>query len=150
MQVKDIMTPNPVCCVPESNLSAIANLMCANECGAIPVIQDTSSRKLIGIVTSRDIICNLAQGANPDAKSAQECMSTPVMTIAPEASAEECCRTMEHFRIRRILVEDANGACCGIVSLDEIANWVPNQMTAALVRAVMHPLRNAFVTVSAS
>jgi CBS domain-containing protein len=144
MQVQDIMTKNPACCVPETDVSTIARLMCTNECGSIPVVRDMTSRYLIGIVTGRDLTCHvLAKGENPNNVIAQDCLTAPVVTIAPEASVEECCKAMEHARIRRILVVDANGACCGIVSLDDIAYWAPNQTTATLIRAVMHPPKSA-------
>src|SRR5579871_1563388 len=140
MQVQDIMTRNPACCTPETDMSAVARLMCENACGAIPVVKDQASRFLIGIVTSRDIICHiLANGENPKEKTAQDCLTFPVVTIAPEAHVEDCCRMMEQARIRRIPVVDSDGVCCGIVSLDEIAYWAPNQMTAALIRTVMRP-----------
>ena len=138
MQVQDIMTKNPVCCVPATPVSAIARLMCEHKCGAIPIVKDLTSRLLVGVVTTRDLICRvLATGENPQEKTARDCLSSSLVTIAPEASVEECCRAMEHSRIRRILVVDAQGACCGIVSLDDIAYWQPNQTTATVTRAVM-------------
>ena len=125
--------------------------MCDHQCGSIPVVRDQTSRYLVGIVTSSDIACRiLAQRENPAEKTAQDCMSVSVVTIDPEASLEECCVAMEHNRIRRILVIDANGMCCGIVSLDELAYWVPNEMTATLLRAVVRPLRSALRFAAAS
>ena len=33
LQVKDVMTPNPVCCTQETNLREVARLMMEHDCG---------------------------------------------------------------------------------------------------------------------
>jgi CBS-domain-containing membrane protein len=43
---------------------------------------------------------------------------------------------MEETQIRRVLVVDENGACCGIVAQADIAQHAPRQETAEVVRAV--------------
>ncbi len=148
MLVQDIMTREPVCCVPQTDVNTLARLMCQNECGSIPIVKDQTSRILVGIVTSQDIICRvLAKGEDPQEQTAQDCLSALLVTVTPEDSVEDCCQAMEHSRVRRMPVVDASGACCGIVSLDEIAFWAPNHVTAALLRAVMHLPRSASLPV---
>jgi CBS domain-containing protein len=118
--------------------------MCENACGAIPVVEGPDGRVLVGIVTSRDITCRvLASGKSPTETTARDCMSSPVVTLAPDATVDDCCRAMERSGVRRIPVLDAGGACTGIVSLDDVAYWAPNQATASLIRAVMPLSRSA-------
>ncbi len=139
MKVKNIMTPSPICCTSQTDVCTIARLMRDNDCGAIPVVKSLEDRRLVGIVTDRDVTCRIVAGdQNPQELTAQECMSFPVITIGLEAGVEDCYRTMEHYHVRRIPVVDAQGACCGLVSLPDIAHWGPSQETAVVVRALSH------------
>ncbi|HZT43267.1 MAG TPA: CBS domain-containing protein [Chthonomonadaceae bacterium] len=144
MKAKDIMTQHPVCCTPDSNLYAVSRLMVEHDCGVIPVVKNQQTRILVGIITDRDITCrSVARAEHPQHAVAGECMSYPVYTIHPDASLEECCRIMEHNRIRRIVVVDEHQACVGIISLADVATWAPNLLTAEVIRAVSQPPRTS-------
>jgi len=137
MQVKDIMTKDPTCCTPDTNLQEVARLMVEHDCGEIPVVENKQSMKPVGVVTDRDICCRtVAEGKNPLGMTAGDCMSGPCVTVTPEMSVEDCCRVMEENQIRRVPVVDENGACCGIVAQADIAQHAPNQETAEVVKVV--------------
>lgn len=124
MQVSEIMTKNPVCCTPDTNLQEVARLMMENDCGLIPVIDNQENRKPLGTITDRDIaIRTVATGQNPADVKASNIMSMSVATVTPEASVQKCCDEMEDRKIRRILVVDKNGACCGIVAQADVAEY---------------------------
>ena len=53
MKVKEVMTQSAVCCRPETNVGAAVELMWVRNCGMLPVVGN--DRKLVGIVTDRDI-----------------------------------------------------------------------------------------------
>ena len=55
MRVIDIMTPNPVCCTPDSTAREAATLMRDNDCGSIPVVENREANRLVGMVTDRDL-----------------------------------------------------------------------------------------------
>ena len=65
-------------------------------------------------------------------------MSTSLVTVTPETNLEDCCRAMEDHQIRRVPVVDEQGACCGIVSLADIAARAAMLETAELVKEVSH------------
>ena len=54
MKVRDVMTPSPTTCEPNTPLRLVAQLMADHECAAIPIAR---SGELVGIVTDRDIVC---------------------------------------------------------------------------------------------
>lgn len=140
MQVKEIMTEKPVCCTPDTKLQNVAQLMCEQNCGEIPVVDGKKTMKPIGVITDRDIVCRtLAKGKNPLESTATECMTKPAITVNPETSIGECCRLMEEFQIRRIPVVDKNGACCGIVAQADVARCAPEYEAASLVKEVSLP-----------
>src|SRR5918999_278147 len=144
MQVKDVMTPDPACCTPDDTLQRVAELMVENDCGEIPVVENTTNRLPVGVVTDRDIVCRtVAKGLNPLTMTASECMTTPCVTVTPDASLDECCRVLEENQIRRVPVVDESGACCGIVALADIAKHAAKRETAEVVKEVSEPSASA-------
>lgn len=137
MHVKDIMTKNTACCTPETKLQDVAQLMVQHDCGCIPVVENTQSRKPVGTITDRDICCRtVAEGKNPLEMKAGDCMTTPTVTVTPETSVEDCCRTMEEKQVRRVPVVDERGGCCGMVAQADVARHVAPQKTGDVVKRV--------------
>ena len=140
MQVKDIMTANPACCRADTPLTVVAGLMAEHDCGAIPVVNDSSTPQPVGIVTDRDIVLRaVAAGKDPRQTTADDCMSRGVVTVQPDLDVEDCARVMEDEQIRRVLVVDAGGALCGIVAQADLAARTLPQVTGEVVRQVSAP-----------
>jgi CBS domain-containing protein len=137
MNVKEIMTKNPACCTADESLQNVAKMMVDNDCGCIPIVEEKSSKKPIGTVTDRDIaVRTVAEGRNPLDMTAGDIMSSNAITVTPEMSVEECCNLMENNQIRRILVVDDKGACCGIVAQADVAVNANDHTTAEVVQEV--------------
>lgn len=137
MQVKEIMTKDPVCCTADSSLQEAAKMMVDNDCGCIPVVESNSSKRPIGMITDRDItIRTVAEGKNPLELSVKDAMTDSAYTVTPETSIEECCNVMESNQIRRVAVVDSAGGCCGIIAQADIAINAEKQKTAEVVQEV--------------
>lgn len=132
---RDVMTVNPACCTPETPLDEVAKLMVQHDCGEIPVID--RAEQPIGVVTDRDIVCRVvAVGKNPQAYTAEVCMSQPAVTVPMSAPLEEVVATMEKHQIRRVPVVDDRGCFTGIIAQADVA-WEGRQRDVAeLVREV--------------
>jgi CBS domain-containing protein len=140
MQVRDIMTRNPACCTADSNLQDVAKLMVKHDCGETPVVDNTTSKKLVGVITDRDITVRaVAAGKNPLEMTAGDCMTSPCVTVKQDLSVQECCSVMEQNKIRRVPVVDDKGNCCGIVAQADIAKHATEQATAEVVKGVSEP-----------
>lgn len=140
MLVKEIMTPDPTCCTPDTTLPEVARLMMNNDCGEIPIVDNLESRKLVGVVTDRDIVCRaVAADRNTTATHVADVMSGDIITIGQENDVDECCDKMEQHQIRRIPVTDAEGKICGIVAQADIARQIDLRKTAEVVRDVSQP-----------
>lgn len=112
-------------------------MMVRCDCGAIPVVENEGSRKPVGVITDRDICCRtIAEGKNPLEMNAGDVMTKNVKTIKPDAAVEECCQVMEHEQIRRVLVVDQEGACCGVVAQADIAMHASEHDVAETVHDV--------------
>ena len=142
-KVEEIMTASPACCTPDTGLQEVAQMFIEHDCGAIPVVERTG-RRPVGIITDRDIACRaVAAGKNALELTARDCMSSPCVTILREASLEDCCDAMEANRVRRVLVVDASGECCGIVSQADVSRAGKNSKVAEVVRQVSEPHTSA-------
>jgi CBS domain-containing protein len=137
MNVSEIMTKDPACCTSDTGLQEVAKMMVDGDCGCIPVVDGEDSKMPVGMITDRDITCRVvANGQNPLDLTAQDAMTTTVVSVTPETSVEECARLMEESQIRRVAVVDKNGACCGIVAQADIAINAGDQVTAEVVQEV--------------
>jgi CBS domain-containing protein len=140
MQVKEVMTADPACCISETGLQEVAQMMVDHNCGEIPVVENKEMKLPIGVITDRDIVCRtVAQGRNPLDLTVADCISKPCVTVTPDMSIEECSRIMEENRIRRVPVVDAAGGCCGIVALADIALHAKKSMAGEVVKEVSTP-----------
>lgn len=137
MTVSRVMTESPACCTPNSSLTEVARLMVDNDCGEIPVVEDMLSRKLVGVITDRDIATRIvAAGKNSADAKASDCMTTPCVSVAGDATLETCCQVMESNKIRRVPVVNDKDGVIGIVSLADVVRSANASTTAAVVREV--------------
>lgn len=140
MRVREIMSSSPVCCDSQSSLMEVARLMVKHDCGEIPIVDSADGRHPIGVITDRDIACRtVAMGRNPLDLRAEDIMSAPVISVTPDTSVEDCCRTMEEHLIRRVPVVDEAGCCCGVVSQADIARTAHRKAAGEVVRAISEP-----------
>lgn len=137
MNVREVMTADPACCTADTPLPEVAKMMVDCDCGAIPVVDSHDTKKPVGMITDRDItIRTVAEGKNPLDLTASDAMTVNVMTVNPDTSLEECCNLMEKHQIRRVVVVDKNGACCGMIAQADIAINADDRKTAEVVQEV--------------
>src|SRR5688500_1296496 len=131
MNVREIMTADPACCTPDTSLQEVAKMMVDSDCGCIPVVDSTDTKMPVGMITDRDITCRVvAKGQNPLDMTAQDAMTTTVVSVTPDTTIEDCCNLMEESQIRRVAVVDENGACCGIIAQADVAIHASDRKTA--------------------
>lgn len=136
MRATEIMTPDPACCTPDTPLSKVAKLMIDNDCGEIPIVESEQSRKLVGVVTDRDIVVR-AVSTNKSADSAvSDIMTRDVVSVREDAELHECMAKMEDNQIRRIPVLDDRGRITGIIAQADIALHAGKTKTGEVVHDV--------------
>lgn len=140
MELRDMMTANPAACMPDSSLEEVAEMMIDCDCGMIPIISDDGSNQPIGTITDRDIVVrSLGDGKNPMEMTAGDVMTDNPVTIDEDASHSEAIQLMEQNQLRRLLVIDENGECCGIVSQADLARHTSEQEVGEVVQHVSRP-----------
>ena len=142
MKVIEIMTENPACCTPEQTAREAARLMAQNDCGSIPVVEE-GSRRLLGVVTDRDLAIRvLAEGRGPDTP-VREAMTPDPVTCSPDDDVDKVERLMAERQVRRIPVVE-NGRVVGVVAQADLAlhpNAVSDREVGHLVEEISQPTR---------
>jgi CBS domain-containing protein len=141
MQVREIMTREPGSCAPETKIQDVARMMVEHDCGGIPVVESSGSKRPVGVITDRDIAVRVvAEGRDPSRTTARECMSSPVFTVTPETEVESCCQILEQHQVRRLPVVDERGNLCGMIAQADIATFASERDTAEVVRSISQPV----------
>ncbi len=123
MVVKDVMSSPVVTLDEDAPSNKAANLMADNALGC--VIVTNKAGKPVGIITERDLVIRvLAKNLVPDAVKAKEIMTSPLVTIDPEATISEAARRMSRLNIRRLGVV-YKGNLVGLVSSKDILGVMP-------------------------
>jgi len=82
----------------------------------------TQKGSAIGIVTERDLVVEvLSEGIDAKNVLVRDIMSTPLITISPDAPLTAAAELMTQYRIRRLVVVDKEGMLVGIVTTGDIA-----------------------------
>jgi len=96
--------------------------MCDQNVGSIPVVMDQDSRKLVGVITDRDLCCSVvANGLDPKATPIEKFMTLNPVTCREGENVENCERLMQEHQIRRIPIVDADDRVIGIVAQADLA-----------------------------
>ena len=120
MTAAEVMTSEVATCRASDSLNRAAQLMWERRCGCVPVIDDGD--RVVGLLTDRDVcMAAYTQGRRLDDIAATVAMSQPVRTCLPTAALEDVEDLMMAHGVRRIVVVDADGRLCGLLSLDDIA-----------------------------
>jgi CBS domain-containing protein len=122
MKIREVMSPNPVCCVPTDSAQQLAKTMCEHNIGSVPVVMDQDSRKLVGVITDRDLCCSVvADGLNPKTTTIEKLMTLNPVTCREGDDFEHCEHLMQEHQIRRIPIVDAENRVTGIVAQADVA-----------------------------
>lgn len=136
MFVKDVMTNEPVSCRPDDSVERVAKLMAQHDCGVIPVC---SGRKLIGLITDRDITCRAVASGKPlNALPVSDVMTKTVHTVREDDDVQVAIDTMEAKQVRRLPVLDNAGNLAGIVAPSDLAPIFASMNVADFLLAVSY------------
>ena len=137
----EVMTKDPTCCLPTDAVSKAAQWMRKENVGSIPVIESEQTRRLIGIVTDRDLALQVVAHER-DAKSTKvsDVMTQKVVTCRLDDDVEKAISAMAVHQLRRIPVVDNDQKVVGIIAQADVATRVDQpQSTGAMVKEISRP-----------
>lgn len=119
----DIMTQNPTCCSAGDPVMEAVQVMKNEDVGVVPIVDDPQSKKLVGIITDRDVVLNVvAAGKDANSTHLEEVMTRNLVTVRPDDNVQNALDYMSQHQIRRIPVVDGKGRVVGIIAQADIAN----------------------------
>ena len=134
----EVMTKKTVCCLPDDLAVEAAQLMKNEHVGSIPVIEDQQTRKLVGIVTDRDLAIRIvSEGLDAKSTKVESIMTRNVVTCKAEDDLQTVVDAMSKHQLRRVPVVDDDNKILGIIAQADVATRVNlPEKTAAMVKEI--------------
>jgi sulfide:quinone oxidoreductase len=112
--VEDVMLADPLVVAPEETLGEIAEKLRERDAGSALVCD---YGRLIGILTSRDLLRAFAERVHPSEGRAREWMTAEPHTVPLGTSIEEAQHVMSEYGFHHLPVVDGDGRLLGVVGL---------------------------------
>ncbi len=113
---KEIMMANPACCLADDKVYTISQRMRAEDIDVVLVVENYREKKLIGILTDRDIALRVV-GDDWDITTVQvdDVMTTNPRTCHPMDDLDTTLKGMSDQQLRRLPVVNSSKQVLGII-----------------------------------
>ena len=136
MLVRDVMTKNPKVVRRDTSVQEVVATMNKFDISSVIVVQE---ERPVGIVTHKDIVSKIVQPRiPPDAVTAREVMSSPIVTISEDASTEEAAKLMARKHIKKLPVV-RDDKLVGIITTMDLVRAAPK--LAAMMEVLLKASR---------
>jgi CBS-domain-containing membrane protein len=107
-------------------------MMRDQDVGMLPVIENDGSKRLVGVVTDRDIaIRHVAEGHGSSDCQVREAMTEHVTTANPGTGMGDVMDIMGREQVRRIPIVDERGDLVGVVAQADVVLLAEDDRKAA-------------------
>ncbi|GAB3428909.1 CBS domain-containing protein [Massilia solisilvae] len=130
MHIGEISTVQTVYCKRDESVQSAALLMRKHHVGDLVVVDQAEGEKVpVGIVTDRDIVVSvIALGLDPSSLQVGDIMTDDLLTAAEHDDVYETIERMRFRGIRRVPVVNAGGGLTGIISADDLLEFLADEM----------------------
>ncbi|HEX9174453.1 MAG TPA: CBS domain-containing protein [Telluria sp.] len=129
MRIGEICTVQTVYCEREETVQGAAMLMRKHHVGDLVVVEPNGERVPVGIVTDRDIVVSvIALGLDPASLLVGDIMTDDLLTTSENDDVYETIERMRYRGIRRVPVVNKAGGLTGIVSADDLLEFLAEEM----------------------
>ena len=137
----EVMTREPVCCEAGESVVDVAATMKREDVGSVPVVESHEDKKLIGIVTDRDLVVKvLAEGNQVDRATVRDAMTSNPASCRENDDVSKAVNLMSERQVRRMPIVDEAGRLTGIIAQADVATRVNrDETTGELVEAISEP-----------
>jgi CBS domain-containing protein len=135
MKCADLMKQSVHCAQASDTVQSAARVMRDQNIGFLPICDERG--QVVGTLTDRDITIRLATEDRSAAQSRiGDIMTREMVACRPTDDLAEAERLMATHKKSRILVTDAGGVICGVISLSDIAERDTATRAAVTMRQV--------------
>ena len=121
MRAQEIMTENPRCVTADATVREAAQLMRDEDVGLVPVVESNTDKRLVGVITDRDIAIRcIAEGRDSSCRVRDAMSRDRLTTCAPQDAVNDVMKSMASEKVRRIPIVDERGSLVGIVAQADI------------------------------
>jgi len=116
---------------PSLELRGAAELMREQHVGFLIVLpaEPRAARVPVGVLTDRDIVVSvIAKKADPEALRVGDVMTARPVVVAEGDAVDTALKTMHRMGIRRLPVVDGRGELVGVVSLDDVLDFIAEEI----------------------
>ena len=141
MKASDLMTPDPACITPNDSVQDAARMMGSYNVGSLPVVEGGDNKRLVGIVTDRDLALGVIGEGRFDAKVGDVMTPNP-STVREDEDTESVARIMAEEQVRRVPVVDERGAVVGMIAQADLAlaeTGVSDRTVGEVVERISEP-----------
>jgi CBS domain-containing protein len=111
------MRNNPTCCLPGTDAKKAAALMRQNNTGILVIVDDLQRRKVLGVVTDRDLCIKvLAATDDPEKTAIQQIMTQNPVTCTAQQEIEPVLALMATHKVRRVPVVNSDNELEGLLT----------------------------------
>ena len=116
VKISEIMISDPQFTTPDEKISATELLMLRKKINGLPVVNNDKNRKLIGIITQRDIrLARFAISLDSKYTTVKDLMTANPIIIKEDNSIKDALIKFFKFDIERLPVVNENGELIGLV-----------------------------------
>ncbi|MDX1798448.1 MAG: CBS domain-containing protein [Candidatus Lokiarchaeia archaeon] len=121
IKVSEIMIKDPLYTFPNEKISATELLMIRKNIGGLPIIKDRKDKRLIGIITQRDIrLARFAMSLDSPNTLVKDLMTPEPFVVKEDDTLVYVLEIMFNKKVQRLPVVDKNNDLIGIVMQKEI------------------------------
>lgn len=121
MRIQEIMTKDPSCVTADATVREAAQVMRREDVGIVPVVEGQSDKRLVGVVTDRDIAIRcIAEGKDSSCRVRDVMSSDGLTTCSQNDDVDKLMEAMRSEKVRRIPIVDDRGTLVGIVSQADV------------------------------
>ena len=142
MKARDIMTKDPRVVTPETPVQEAARLMKSEDTGVLPVVEAAGSRRLVGMITDRDIAIRVVAEGMSSAQ-VRDAMTPNAKSCRPDDGVKDVLQAMADAQVRRIPIVDDGGMVVGIVSQADVVLEADGRKVEKAIEAISQPGANS-------
>lgn len=134
MNIGELCNRETIIVLKDENIVEAAKLMRHFHVGDLVVVTKSKDNNIpIGMVTDRDIVMEVvANNADSQTITVADIMSEELVTASEDEDIHECIERMRTYGIRRLPIVDKEGYLAGILSVDDILEFLGEEVDALI------------------